>query len=138
MPKIIKDNDYYIIDNNNCWNFKGGLCKGYGVIKRLGKTYPAHRYYYQKYKGIIPIGLQIDHLCRNTKCVNPEHLEVVTRTENMRRIISNKISKEKSEEIRNLYRNTNFTQKELGVIFNVHQCNISRIINNKRWNLNLI
>ncbi len=46
----------------------------------------AHRFAYERAKGSIPAGLQIDHLCRNTLCVNPAHLEVVTPHENMRRI----------------------------------------------------
>jgi len=40
------------------------------------------------YNGAIPIGLEIDHLCRNRKCCNPKHLEAVTRSENARRGIN--------------------------------------------------
>lgn len=139
MPRIpIKDDDYYEVNNNNCWIFKGGLCKGYGVIERFGKTMSAHRYFYIKYKGNIQNKLQIDHLCRNTKCVNPEHLEVVTHTENMRRIISNKISKELSDKIRILYKKSDYSQREIGLMYDVHQSHISRIISNKRWNLSKI
>ena len=42
----------------------------------------AHRFAYEEYVGPIPDGLQIDHLCRNKWCVNPEHLEPVTCREN--------------------------------------------------------
>jgi hypothetical protein len=42
----------------------------------------AHRWSYEQANGPIPAGLHIDHLCRNTRCVNPEHLEAVTQREN--------------------------------------------------------
>jgi len=45
----------------------------------------AHRAVYQLLVGPIPLGLQIDHLCRNRVCVNPAHLEAVTQRENIRR-----------------------------------------------------
>jgi hypothetical protein len=49
----------------------------------------AHRASYEFFVGPIPDGLEIDHVwtrgCRHTNCVNPEHLEPVTRAENMRR-----------------------------------------------------
>ena len=45
----------------------------------------AHRFAYELLVGPIPDDLELDHLCRNTCCVNPEHLEAVTHLENMRR-----------------------------------------------------
>lgn len=45
----------------------------------------AHRLSYELHKGEIPEGLEIDHLCRNRWCVNPDHLEAVTRRENIMR-----------------------------------------------------
>lgn len=46
----------------------------------------AHRFSYEAHKGPIPEGLEIDHVCRNRSCVNPEHLRAVTRRENMRNL----------------------------------------------------
>ncbi len=45
----------------------------------------AHRWIYQYMVGEIPEGWTIDHLCRNTSCVNPDHLEAVTHKENVLR-----------------------------------------------------
>ena len=45
----------------------------------------AHRVYYERHVGPVPEGLELDHLCRNPGCVNPEHLEPVTHAENIRR-----------------------------------------------------
>lgn len=65
-----------------CWLWVGVVAaNGYG---RLGDLY-AHRVSYELHVGPIPDGLQIDHLCGVQRCVNPEHLEAVTQTENLRR-----------------------------------------------------
>ena len=57
--------------------------RGYGHIRGSdGRTLSAHRASYQEHREQIPDGLQIDHLCRNTSCINPAHLEVVTPREN--------------------------------------------------------
>lgn len=60
---------------------------GYGRICGVdGKKFkPAHRYIYEKLYGELDKNLHIDHLCRNKKCVNPEHLEPVSLVENVMR-----------------------------------------------------
>lgn len=50
---------------------------GYGILMRDGESL-AHRVYYKRAKGSIPRGYEVDHLCRQTECVNPDHLEAVT------------------------------------------------------------
>jgi hypothetical protein len=70
-----------------CWIWDRPCGRGgrYGAIRRDWKTLSAHRFVYENYKGPIPDGLQLDHLCRVTACVNPDHLEPVTQAENIRR-----------------------------------------------------
>lgn len=71
-----------VAEQGECLNWLGCLTPdNYG---RLGGKY-AHRVVYERLVGPIPAGLELDHLCRNTRCVKPEHLEPVTRAENMRR-----------------------------------------------------
>lgn len=71
---------------DTCWLWTGGqIGKGYGVFRLNGGGKLAHRVAYQFVKGEIPEGLEIDHLCKVRHCVNPSHLEAVTRLENMLR-----------------------------------------------------
>lgn len=67
-----------------CWVWVGASSGtgGYGGATFGGKHWMAHRWAYEFCVGAIPSGLQIDHLCRNPRCVRPDHLEPVTAQEN--------------------------------------------------------
>ena len=79
--------DKIVIDERGCWNWTGALQKdGYGVCNRFGQSL-AHRAVYLMKNGSISNELEIDHLCRNRKCVNPWHMEQVTHQENTSRSI---------------------------------------------------
>ena len=68
-----------------CWEWTAAKQFGYGQIRWGDRLTHAHRVSYELFVGPIPGGHQIDHLCRNRGCVNPEHLEPVTQAENIRR-----------------------------------------------------
>ena len=66
-----------------CWIFTGAIAtSGYGRIGFRNRTLQAHRASYEVFVGKIPDGLHLDHLCGNKRCVNPDHLEPVTQSEN--------------------------------------------------------
>lgn len=71
-----------------CWIWLGSTNKdGYGLFHLLGKMQSAHRVSYELHIGDIPEGMEIDHICRERSCVNPAHLEPVSRQENLDRMI---------------------------------------------------
>lgn len=77
---------YQVDDVTSCWNWTGAISAGkYGSLYSNGRMQKAHRLSYELSCGSIPDGLDLDHLCRNTRCINPAHLEPVTRSENLRR-----------------------------------------------------
>ena len=88
-PENIADkfDRHWIPEPNSGCSLWMGACNefGYGVIRRDGKNVKAHRFAYEREKGPIPDGMEIDHTCRNKCCVNPDHLETVTPAENRRR-----------------------------------------------------
>ena len=66
-----------------CWAWRAShSSKGYGQFYVDSKPVGAHRVAYELMRGPIPDGLELDHLCRNPGCVNPDHLEPVTRRMN--------------------------------------------------------
>jgi hypothetical protein len=80
---------------NGCWQWVGAMqqCKVgngqpvYGSFTRQGRSHLAHRWAYRAMHGDIPRGLVVDHLCGNSLCVNPFHLDAVTQqTNNQRRV----------------------------------------------------
>ena len=80
-----------VLPDGDCWVWQGQTAgAGYGVFQYGGsrtnrnRIY-AHRFAYEQAKGPIPDGLEVDHLCRNKRCVKPDHLEAVTHQENQRR-----------------------------------------------------
>ncbi len=78
--------EFFVFAPDGCWHWTGSrVHNGYGLFWIGGSNVRAHRAMYELMVGPIPAGLDLDHLCRVRHCVNPEHLEPVTRAENLRR-----------------------------------------------------
>lgn len=72
--------------SGDCWEWTGNIKdNGYGYFSLGGRKQVVHRVVWESLVGPIPEGLDLDHLCRNRSCVNPDHCQPVTRAENLRR-----------------------------------------------------
>lgn len=103
------------VSQKGCWLWLGALDRhGYGRRTIAGRQHQVHRLVYEEAKGAIPAGCDLDHLCRNPRCVNPAHLEPVTTAENIRRGRMAKLTAATVLAIRADYRTGRFTVRGLG------------------------
>lgn len=82
---------YHVDSGTGCWEWTGPVFQvnGYGQFSVTYRgTAMAHRAFWISEFGPIPEGLVVDHLCRNRKCVNVDHMDLVTVSENTRRGLS--------------------------------------------------
>jgi len=83
---------------SGCWYWTGGRSRGkgnrkwYGTFWANGRTVRAHRFICEAVGKLCPAGHHRDHTCLFSMCVNPDHLEVVTKEENQRRKIARRLS----------------------------------------------
>ncbi|MGX9349198.1 HNH endonuclease [Microbacterium sp. KNMS] len=89
-PKVLTD---YTVTDTGCWEWCGridsnGYGKAYDPSRPIGNRMDwAHRVSYRAHRGDIPEGHELDHTCENTRCINPDHLDPVTRQEHLARTI---------------------------------------------------
>ena len=81
----------HVAVNGDCWEWTGRIDRyGYGEFKHGGVKHKAHRWIYETLNFRLETKWFVDHLCRNRKCVRPDHLELVSPEENTRRGIANR------------------------------------------------
>ena len=79
---------------DSCWLWTGAKQNGYGIARADGKAQLAHRVSFAWSKGMIPEGTQLDHMCHNRSCVNPDHVRFADwETNGQNRARANKNSK---------------------------------------------
>lgn len=121
--------------STTCWVWAGCIsATGYaraGVLASNGSQM-AHRIFWERENGPVPDGLDLDHLCRVRCCVNPAHLEPVTRSVNLRRsplVGKRKLSPTQVLEIRQ----SNASGVELAKRFGVSRTTVSQIRLRQTW-----
>jgi hypothetical protein len=86
IPPIVRLERHSYLTDTGCWQWTGAVGGGgYGRIGWQWRNWITHRLAWTLLRGPIPAGLTVDHVCRNKLCINPEHLELVTITENLAR-----------------------------------------------------
>src|SRR6266436_4873849 len=131
-PRVV-----YVIEDRGhktaCWIWQGKISiYGYGRIKRGGREHAAHKYMYEHKYGPVPDGLELDHLCRQRPCMNPDHLEAVTPAVNKQRGDVTPFYPKDVLRIAKMYR-AGKSQHQIAKIFGVRQGTISRILAGQRW-----
>lgn len=120
---------YLVDEETGCWVWQLSVDRnGYGVVKVDSRTRKAHTIAYERVYGSVPDGLELDHVCRNRRCVNPDHLEAVTHTVNVRRGKRTKLTPEQVVEIRAIPKRA-MTFEEMAYLYGV---SVARIVQLRR------
>src|SRR5690606_2215605 len=105
----------------------------------------AHIASYLLFKGDIPTGKVVRHVCDNRGCVNPEHLILGTQKDNIHDCIKrkrfvcgskshfSKLTAEQVIQVKALWRSGKYKQKEIAGLFGIRQQTVSKIVNNVKW-----
>lgn len=120
-----------------CWEWTGSKNRGgYGQIQLEGKKERVHRLSYILFIGKIPEKLELDHLCRNIVCCNPDHLEAVTHKENMRRGLTGVATGLQNSNKTHCPQGHEYSQENIYTAPDGHrQCRICRAAAKHRFNL---
>ena len=134
------------LNNNSCWEWTAAkIGDGYGKMLIDGKFYLAHRLSYMLTRGDIPEGMFVCHRCDNPPCVNPNHLFTGTNEDNVRdrdekgrtasgtRNGNSKLTKDEVLAIRELGRQGDHSNAEIGQQYGVDGSYVSALIHRRYW-----
>lgn len=121
----------------NCWEHPSLDADGYARIStsidsaRLSTSW--HRYFYETFVGPVPDGLELDHVCRNRSCCNPDHLEPVTSGRNHRRGERAKLTEATVAEAISRYQAGGVTFMRLASDYGVSYTTMRYAMHGKTW-----
>lgn len=127
---------YKINKNTDCWEWKGTLInKGYGWLRCNKRRWLAHRLSYIINNGEIPKDKEILHICDNRKCINPKHLRLGTRKDNIQDMIKkgrmNKERPSKYYQYKGIRKGLKFWAEK----FNINYATLNNRVNRLGWNI---
>ena len=121
---------FTIDPTTGCWVWQRKTIKsGYGSTWHNGRSDLAHRVFWERTNGSIPVGMEIHHRCFNRLCVNIEHLELATPAYNARHRSNGKLA----EADVLLIRESSLRNADLARELGVHPSTVSMIRHDKRW-----
>ena len=134
----VKDIEYEV-DSNGCWNCTShALSSGYPRKMINKQSIQLSRFVYAEHNGAIPEDMVIRHTCDNPKCINPSHLVIGTRSDNMKDMVERnrinrgivKLSERDIELIKYAYHSEKYTERQLAKLFGVGISAIHKILTN--------
>lgn len=149
MPVLLPVDAFarYLVDEvTACWNWTRPFNEdGYGQITaqiidngpRRNTSIKAHVLFFVDAVCKVPPGFMLDHKCRNRKCVNYQHLEIVTNAENVRRGNSAKLDLAKVAEIRSRYAGGGVSQFSLAGEYGVSEATVHGVVTGRSWTVDI-
>ncbi len=122
----------YVEDKNGCHIWQGQPSQRYPSIKIQGKQRSVHKWAWEQAHGKVPTGMVLHHTCSNTRCVNVEHLEVVTQAENTHHGRGTRLTMAKAERIRRLAA-VGHTYNDLAWMYGVSRGAIEAVVYGHTW-----
>jgi len=133
--------------SNECWEWTGAKSSGYGGIRDGKKVVYAHRVSWELHNSPIPDGLWVLHHCDNRGCVNPGHLFLGTKADNVHDMMAKgrgiyvrgeangqtKLTEKEVHEIRTLLAMGKLSRRIIGEMYGVSQQTISCINTGSAW-----
>lgn len=130
----------WVETETGCWEWQGRRnTQGYGKTRYRNRDVSVHRLAYETWVGPIPDGHVVRHKCDNPPCMNPEHLETGTVSDNNNdrdrrgRNANAKLTEQDVLDIRREYGYGVLTQQMLADVYGLSQTSMSAVLTGQRW-----